>query len=202
MLKFIRSNRLLIFGAAAAIAALILFKTCNCTKPPSPPIVTPTKTLKQEAAKLEWNYKKSTDSLQAIAAKLQKEAAMQRKAFTDITAYTRLLEKELKETPLPTADSQRVADYIDVVQSGDSSCERLIGTLELQIINKDSTIAAEQRQHVGVQELLQQALKNADEQEKYAKQLKRNLTWTKLGNKIWKGAAVTAGLYILYTLIK
>lgn len=196
----------MVFGA---IAALLLVKGCNCTKAPTTPVIVPTKEIKQEVKKVEWNYKKSADSLSMIVNRLRTDSARSRSVLIAVTGKTRQLEQLLisnKPAPCDTnainEQYQRTIDYMAIVNAGDSACNEVVETMSKQInIEMQATELAESRATAsGV--LLQQALANADAQELKAGKLKKQLTWVKLGNKVWKSAAIIAIGYIILSTLK
>ena len=210
MQKFFKDNfKALVFMLFGALAMLLLVKGCNCTKTPTAPIVTPTKEIKQEAKKVEWNYKKSTDSLEQIANRLRTDSAKSHSQLIAITGKTRKLEQlliSIKPAPCDTAainqQYQNTLDYIADVNTGDSLCNETIQVLGRQIDIEREKAKAEGLRATTTGQLLQEALANADAQQKYGSDLKRKLRWSKIGNKIWKGAAVAATAYIIISIIK
>lgn len=210
MEKFFKANfKALVYMLFGAIVALLLFKGCNCTKTPTAPIVTPTKEIKQEAKQVEWNYKKSTDSLAQIAHRLRTDSAKSHSQLIAINGKTRKLEQLLlasRPAPCDTAaindQYQQTLDYVNEVRAGDSSCDATIEAMSKQITLEMQASELAESRATATGQLLQEALANADAQQKYSGDLKRKLRWSQIGNKIWKGTALAATAYIIISILK
>lgn len=198
---FIKKHPLLTFFLFGVIAALILFKP-GCNKPAAPPPVTPAKEIKEVAKKMEWDYKKTADSLQARIVKVQDTVRKQKTELQRYKYQAEVMEGIINDLQLAPADSQKVHDYIAVVQIGDSLCDATIQAQERVISGKDSVIRLTNTYLSEKDKLLFNALDNYATLEKYSNSNLRKLRWTRISNKIWKGAAIAGAAYFLVSIIK
>lgn len=209
MLDFIREHKYAVLLILGALAALLMLKQCNCTKPPAPPIVRPSEDIKKDLSRVNWDYKKTADSLQQITNRLRSDSARWASKLSLETRKTRQMEKELLEKIPPPCDTQaieeqhdRINAYVNAVRSGDSACANQIDVMSRQLENANERAAASESRATKTGQLTLEAISNLEAEKKYSGQLKRKLTLSGIGNKIWKGVAVAEFIYIIIQIIK
>lgn len=191
----------LIVLMAGVIAGLLLFGNCNKPKPPAP-IVVPGKVQVKEVVKYEEKFKKSFDSLKVQYANLEKNATSYKNKLAQEREKLKMKEDAMKQLNLSIEQKTIVDDYIEDHHKIDTTCERIVATLEKQIAVKDSLYSAGEILYSKVRASFDTCIKGQDQWKNYSKQLEGRLAVKTFGNKFWKGVAVVAGLVILKNSLK
>ena len=182
------------------IAGLIIFGTHKSTPPA--PVLPITKDQAQSVVKNEDAYRKRFDSLQIKYSTLEKKTDTLKSKLTNEKARARMMEKFINDLPVPYEQKNAINDYVQNEQSKDSTTDDLLIIMEDQSDLKDSMLAAKDLLYSKLRVTFDSSLAAQQALIDYSKQLRRQLKWKKVGNTIWKSAAVGAGLIILKNALK
>jgi len=187
--------------AAGILIALIYFATCNKTLPPAPVIPTVREQIKIVTVH-EETYKKKFDSLQAINKQLAIKSADLKAKLHGEQQRSMAMENFINDLPLTPESKEAVNDYVANNHSKDSTTNELLFDMEGQLLNKESIIAAHDSLYIQLKRSFDVAVDNQGKLTDYSNALKKQLRWKKIGNTVWKSAAVVAGLIILKNTLK
>lgn len=199
-----KANWVNIVLACLLIFILIRGVSCHTATPNKPVIIAPAEQVKTVAAD-ERTAQVKTDSLQAVIDKQKNITADLKTKLTQAQKNARLIEATLNSLPQDPADTSHqgnsIADYIDNSQLRDSLCNDLVRSQDLQLATKDSIITVKDTLYSKLKVNFNTGIKQQQDLIEYSKEINRQLKLKKVGSTVWKGVAITAGLYILKTLI-
>lgn len=209
-------------AALVAIVIILLVRGLSNNKPlPVKPEITSVKDHKKELAAAEQKAAKKIDSLQAVVSTERKKTegtvAVLKKYQARARDLERTLTKVLNTEPSepfvsgagdyadssdtrPKTDSAALVELILNSQARDSLCNEAITSQKTQLDTKDSIAVEKDKLYLSLKTQFNKALTDQQKLEDYSKDLKKRLKSSRAGNKIWKGAAVSAGLFILKTI--
>jgi len=187
---------------AGAIAVLILRSSCNSPLPPAP-VVIPVKEQVKQVEKNEEAGKKVIDSLQKILTIQAQTSSQLKQKLSQAQLTARQMEDIINNWPKDSTEPcPPIQDYITNSRERDTICNRLIASHEKQLSLKDAMLAQKDTLYSQLRSSFNTAMDQQTILADYNSQLKKQLRRKKLGNIIWKGAAVAAVLFILKTAIK
>ena len=192
----------------AIIIGIILFfvNTCHRAKKPDiipiPVVIKQIEKGKDTSDKKIAVFQKSLDSAKKInetlTAKLDNQQAINNQLRTSLLNV--LTEKDTTGnyyTSVPDVSKQ----LIESSKIADSLCNETVGNLNGQITNLYKISYEKDTAYISLKAGSELLIKNQEELQKWGNKLNRQFTGLKIGNKVWKGAAIVAGIYILKTVL-
>lgn len=200
-----KSNNQLIIGLIIGFfIGLLVIKACNTTKI-IPPIIIPTKVIKDSIRIDSSHFNNKIDSLNKKIDKEKLKSLDLKESYGSLKQENRILENYIKqlETDSNEEFNNAVNDYIINNQKKDSLCDSLSVSYEKQSSLKDSIIVNKDSLIFRYKSYLSLSLNQQDKLLNYSKQLKKEITKQKTNNILWKaGTIIVAGLIIKQQLKK
>jgi hypothetical protein len=202
------NRKVSILLVVAIIIGLLLFFVSTCHRAKKPDIIPAPVVIKQIEKSKDTSdkkiavFQKSLDSAkkvnQTLTAKLNNQQAINNQLRTSLLNV--LTEKDTTGndyTQVPDISKQ----LIESSKIADSLCTETVGNLNGQITNLYKMNYEKDTAYIRLKEGSELLAKNQEELQKWGNKLNRQFTGLKIGNKIWKGAAIVAGIYILKTVL-
>lgn len=199
------SNNQLIIGLIIGFfIGLLVIKACNTTKI-IPPVIIPTKVIKDSIKIDSSHFNKKIDSLNKNIDKEKLKSSDLKEALGSLKQENRILENYIKQLESDTTKESNnvVNDYIENNQKKDNLCDSLLVSYENQLSLKDSIILNKDSLIFRYKNHLSLSLDQQDKLVNYSKQLNKEIKKQKTNNILWKaGTIIVAGLIIKQQLKK
>lgn len=178
------------------LIGLLVLKACNTTTI-TPPIIIPTKEIKETIKRDTLIPTKKIDSLININKKLSKSEYLLRFQLALFKDKSNTLELQVTNLEKDKESSTIINDYIEVNKLKDTICDSLVDNLKNQINNRDSIIVQKDTIIQIQKRYLTLSLNQQDKLNKYSIQLNKEIKKQKVNNILWKaGTIIVAGLII------